>query len=397
MNISESRFDRIRKVINKAGLDGLFCRLSEHVLYFSGYWPHNHVGAVVVPAEGNPVLLLAEIEARFEFPRIPPSKNVEVITFPLESADVLRSPLDGLSAVLPGIFKKLSLEGKTIGIEESFEGTNIGIFQGEVKYPAKPTWEMLRKLFPTTKFVDGSSTLLELRSIKSEEEIEAIKLAIETAAFGFEAARNNVKPGMTETELASVIEGAIHSKGTGYKNVYQARGYAAVYTGARSALQWTHWANSTDRIIQEGDLIIIELGSFADGYWADLTRNIVVGEPTPKMKEVYKVTREAQRAAIDVVKPGVPISEMDKAARAVISKYGYDQYRTHGLGHGVGTAYHEGPPLHLTINRLLETGMVLTVEPGLYIEGMGGLRPEDMIVVRENGAEVLSKIVPSVL
>ncbi len=397
MRVSPERLARIQKNLQENGLDGLFIRLAEHVLYFTGYWPHGMVGAAVVPASGKPVLLLGEMEARLELDTFRPSDNVDVVTFPFESAEVMRGPNDAIAGVLPGVIKMLGLEGKTIGIEQGFEGCNVGIFQGEVKYPGGPTWEMLKRVLPNNHFRDATAVILKLRSIKSPEEIEAIKLAVETAGLGLAAARAAVRPGMKETELAAVVESAIHTQGTGYKGVTQARGYAAIYTGERSATQWSHYAYSSSRAIQDGDMVIIELGSFADGYWADLTRNIAVGKVNPKFYEMYQILCDSQKVAYDLARPGTPLSELVVAVRGYLAKYGYAENWPHGLGHGVGMAYHEGPPVHAANPQLIEAGMVLTIEPGLYIEGLGGVRPEDMIVVHEDHVEVLSDGIPRIL
>jgi Xaa-Pro aminopeptidase len=315
----------------------------------------------------------------------------------LESERFLRGPLDGFESVLTEVFRRLGVSQSIIGIEQSIEGCNVGMFQGEVKYPAYPTWQMLTKAIPRAHFVDGTNTILSLRMIKSQEEIDAIRLAVEIANFGLSAAREAVRPGMKETELASIVESAIHNHGTGFKNVYQARGYACIYTGARSALQWTHYAYSTEREIQPDDVIIIELGCFADGYWADLTRNLYVGQPTAKAKEIYDVALGAQQRAIDLAYPGVLIPTLEKAARDFMAHFGFDKYWQHGLGHGVGTSYHEGPPLHTALSKPLETGMVLTIEPGIYIEGLGGFRPEDMIVITDNAPDNISSFIPKAL
>ncbi|MGA2111620.1 MAG: Xaa-Pro peptidase family protein [Anaerolineales bacterium] len=394
MQISRDRTIRIQRALKQNDLDGLFCRLSEHVLYFTGYWPKGQVGAAVVPASGNPVLLVGEQEAKWELDRFPPSNNVEVVTFPFESKSELRGPNEAMAAVLPSVFKHLALEDKVIGVEQRVEVANVGIFQGEVKFPSQPTWDMLRATLPKVHLKDASQVIMGLRSVKGEEEIERIKLAIEVAAMGFAAAREALRPGMKEVELASVIESAIHSQGTGYKGVTQARGYACVCAGARSAQQWTHYAYSSARVIASGDVVIMELGAFADGYWSDLTRNLCVGEAPSKVREMYEVAWGAQRAAIDLAKPGTPIPALDRAARDYMTKRGYAEYWPHSLGHGVGMAYHEGPPLHMANNQPLEAGMVLTIEPGIYIEGVGGIRPEDIIVVRQEGAEVISDICP---
>jgi Xaa-Pro aminopeptidase len=397
MRISPEKLARVQKSLHDNGLDALFCRLSEHVLYLTGYWPHGNVGAAVLPASGNPVLLIGEMEAQLELSTFPPASQVDVVTFPYESSEILRGPNDVLAKALPAVFQKLGLDGKVIGIEQSFEGCNVGVFQGEVKYPSLPTWTMLKTTFPHNEFRDATSLILKLRQIKSPEEVDAIRLAIETAAFGLQAAREAVHPGMKETELAMVVESAIHSRGTGYKGIAQARGYAAVNTGEHSATQWSHYANSTERVIRDGDMVIIELGSFADGYWADLTRNIAVGKVDSKFYDLYQALCETQQAAYQAARPGIPLSDLVRAARATLEKYGFAEYWPHGLGHGVGFAYHEGPPVHIANPQPIEAGMVLTIEPGLYIPGLGGVRPEDMILVHEDHVEVLSDSIPRVL
>ncbi len=397
MRISPEKLIRVQKAIRESGLDALFCRLSEHVLYFTGYWPHGQIGAAVVPVNGNPVLLISDMEARLELDAFHPSDQVEVVTFPFESAEVMRGPNDCFAKALPSVFQKLGLESKVIGIEQTFEGCNVGIFQGEVKYPGLPTWEMLKAVFPRNQFRDATPLILKLRQVKSPEEVEAIRLAVETAAFGLQAAREAIHPGMKETDLATVIESAIHTQGTGYKGINQARGYAAVHAGNRSADQWAHYAYSSDRIIHEGEMVIIELGSFADGYWADLTRNIAVGKVDPKFTELYQALCETQKAAYTVARPGTPLSDLVRAARQTLENYGLARYWPHGLGHGVGFAYHEAPQVHIANPQPIEAGMVLTIEPGLYIHGLGGVRPEDMINVHEDHVEVLSEEIPRVL
>jgi Xaa-Pro aminopeptidase len=394
MFISPERRTRIQAELEENGLDALFCRLSEHVLYFTGYWPRNHVAAAVVPAQGNPVLLLSEQEALWELDNCPPNSEVELVTFAFESPTILRGVNDAMGDALLVVFKHLGLEEGRIGIEQNVEMANVGIFQGEIKYPADPTWKYINTLLPKTRLVDATKTIMKLRSIKSTEEIQAIKLAIEIAGMGFQAAFEGLKPGMTETELAAVVESAIHTKGTGYKGIKQARGYACVYSGARSANQWVHYAYSTEKVIQKDDMVIIELGCFADGYWADLTRNYCAGNANSRVRDLFKIAHDAQKAAFHKARAGVIIAEVVETAERYLDQHGCSHLWLHGLGHGVGTAYHEGPPLHKAYYEPLEVGMVLTLEPGIYVDGLGGFRPEDMILITEAKPELLSVKLP---
>jgi len=394
MNISEKKKARIVEKMKKADLDGMFLRISEDVLYFTGYWPQNHAGAAVVNAEGDTWLLIPELEVEHEFPSHSPSNDVMVRKFVLESGEKIHDLNCQLSKHLPYVFTELGLKEGRVGVEKSIEMVNFGVFQGEVKCPGEPTWNMLTETFPEIQFIDATAEIFELRSIKTTEEISAIQKAVTVACFGFEAARNVLKPGIKESELAAEIEYAIHTKGIGYEGIDQARGYAAVYSGTRSAYQNLHYAHSTARVIEENDPVIIELAAFADGYWSDLTRNLVPGEASAKIKDMFEVTLGAQRAAMNEIQDGVEIKVPYLAAADYFESHGYPRRWPHALGHGVGFAYHEGPPLHESIDGRLESGMVLTIEPGMYIEDVGGVRPEDMIVVTETGIEELSKFYP---
>jgi len=394
MQVSQQKRSRIQKALIENKLDALFCRISEHVLYFTGYLPHNHVGIAVVPAEGKPVLLIPELEAKNEFQIFPPSSDVEIVTFPLESGTELRGHNEAFTLALPSVFEQLGFKDKTIGIEKNFEMINTSVFQGEVKYPGQPTWDMLAKLLPGANFVDATGVLTKLRSIKSEEEIQAIKTACEIACLGFAAGRETLKPGMTEAELSAVIESAIQAKGTGYKGVAQARGYAFVYAGENSANQNLHYARYSNRAIEQDEVVIIELATIADGYWSDLTRNFCAGKPSQKYIDMFEAVLGAQKAALKVVRAGAPIPALHRASSDYFEKVGYPRYWPHALGHGVGHAYHEGPFLHEVNDSVIEAGMVLTIEPGLYIEGIAGFRPEDIVAVREDGYEMLSDFFP---
>jgi Xaa-Pro aminopeptidase len=397
MNVSVEKRTRIQKAMESGGFDALVVRISEHVLYFTGYWPQNHVGMAVVPASGKPVLLIPELEAKHEFGTFCPSEDVDVVTFQLESGVEPRGHNDAFATVLPEIVKKLGLAGKIIGIEESVEMINYGVFQGEVKYPGKPTWDLLAALIPGAQFRDASGMVLRLREVKSEEEINAIRIAVELSGFGIEAMREAFHPGMKETELGAIFEATVHTRGVGYKGVSQARGYASIYSGDRSPYQYLHYAHSSDRVIREGDMVIMELATFADGYWSDITRNIFAGTPPAKVQDMYEVVIGAQKAALAKLRAGVPAIELYNAASLYFEQHGYPKNWPHALGHGVGTAYHETPYLHLKNDQPVEDGMVLTIEPGQYIEGVAGIRPEDMVVVRKDGYEHLSEHIPQTL
>jgi Xaa-Pro aminopeptidase len=388
--IPQTKTDRIQKEMVKEGFDVLFSRLSVNVLFFTGHWSGNHAVAAIVPANGKPTLLVAETEYEDAAAHLDTSA-LDIETYAFESATELRGITDSMAAVsLPSIFRRMGVSDGVIGIEQSFEDGALGRLMGDFKFPAEPTWNVLRETFPQAELRDATALISRLRWVKTPEEIQAVKKAIDIASLGFSAAQAAAEPGMTEAEVSAVLEAEILTKGTGRNDARFSRGFPSVYSGPRSALQNTHWACSSGRVIQENEIIIMELGSVTDGYWCDLTRHACAGTPPAKAREVYDIALEAQRRGIEVAKPGVPIGEIDKACHAFIAEAGFDEYFPHASGHGVGFNYHEGPPVHRAFPALLEEGMLLCVEPGIYLPGQFGIRPEDIIAITRDGAELLS-------
>jgi Xaa-Pro aminopeptidase len=249
---------------------------------------------------------------------------------------------------------------------------------------------LLRKTFPKATLKDATGLISKLRWVKTPEEVAAVRQTVRIASMVFTAAQAAVKPGMTEAELTAILESEIISQGTGRNGATYSRGFASIYSGPRSAIQNAHWACSSGRVIEQNDIIIMELGVVTDGYWCDLTRHACAGIPPRKAQEIYKIALEAQRRGITVAKPGVPIGEIDKTCHAYIAEVGYGDQFPHASGHGVGFNYHEGPPNHQAFREPLEEGMLLCVEPGIYLPGEFGIRSEDIILITTDGAEIIS-------
>jgi Xaa-Pro aminopeptidase len=147
----------------------------------------------------------------------------------------------------------------------------------------------------------------------------------------------------------------------------------------------------TDRAINKGETIIIDMGLKLDGYCSDMTRTVVLGKPDQRTVKIIRLVRKAQRAALNIIKAGILVRDADRAARKVISGAGYGKNFGHGLGHGVGLAVHESPSLNRMRRNKLQAGMVVTVEPGIYLPGWGGVRLENMVVVEDNGCAILNQ------
>jgi len=372
------------------GLDVIFSRLSVNVLFLTGYWSGNHAVAAIMPATGKPVLLVAETEYE-NVAKEADKEMLDIQTYSFESLTELRGITDSMMTPLPAILKKTGAAGGIIGIEKSFEDGSLARLMGDFKYPSEPTWNALSKALPNAEFEDATGLISKLRMVKTDSEVAAIKKAVEIACMGFEAARQAVKPGMTEAELSGVLEAKILAQGTGRNGAGYSRGFSSIYSGPRSATQWVHWAHSTGRVIKENEIVIMELGSVTDGYWCDLTRHACAGKPPQKARDILKITQEAQQQGIAVARPGAVVGEIDKACHNYLEQKGFGpQYYHHPCGHGTGFNYHEGPPVHQACNIILEEGMVLCIEPGLYLPGEFGIRPEEMILITKTGAEIIS-------
>ncbi|MEW6065416.1 peptidase M24 [Desulforamulus profundi] len=228
----------------------------------------------------------------------------------------------------------------------------------------------------------GSGLVEELRMIKDEREISAIRRAMEIGDKAFAHILKYVKPGISERELALELEFFMRRQG--------ATGVAfetIMASGLRSALP--HGVAS-DRQLQFGDLLTMDFGAVYQGYNSDMTRTVVLGEPDEKQQEIYSIVLAAQLAGLAAVREGVTAREVDEAARQVITDRGYGEYFGHGTGHGVGLAIHERPRVAAKDETVLKAGMVVTVEPGIYLPGWGGVRIEDSVLVTGEGCEILT-------
>ena len=234
-----------------------------------------------------------------------------------------------------------------------------------------------------TSFRTTRGVVEKLRRVKDEHEIALMRTAAGIADSAFEATLLEVKPGMTERQIALLIETTMRKMGA------DAAAFESVAaTGPNSALPH---AQPTDRVWQPGDLLKMDFGARYRRYNSDITRTICAGKPTKKQREVYQTVLDAQIKAIDAIAPGKSGREIDAIARDYISSKGYAGNFGHGLGHGLGISVHDHPALSSMSDLILEPGMVITVEPGIYIEGWGGVRIEDDVLVTESGVDVLTQ------
>jgi Xaa-Pro aminopeptidase len=222
----------------------------------------------------------------------------------------------------------------------------------------------------------------ELRMVKTADELARIRRSVETNSRAFEQAMARVRPGMKEQDLAAELEYRMRRLGA-EKPSFE----TIVAGGARSALPH---AQPTAALLRAGDLVVVDMGAFQEGYASDMTRMLFLGRPGARVKRTYRAVLEAQLAAIDKVRAGVPCARVDAAARRVLKSYGLDRAFVHSTGHGLGLEIHEPPRIGKRDQSVLQEGMAITIEPGVYLEGFGGIRIEDTVVVTERGCEILT-------
>jgi len=246
-------------------------------------------------------------------------------------------------------------------------------------------WDKLNQDVGTATLVPVASLVEQLREQKDKDEIAAIREAVESAQRGFAVLRQSLLGEMTELQAAHDLEHAMRRFGA-----QRASFPPIVAVGERAALPH---ARPTGRRICESPFLLVDWGAESrTGYMSDLTRILATGKISSKLEKIYRVVLNAQRRGIEAIRPGVSCRDVDAVSRKVIEKAGYGRYFGHGLGHGVGLDIHEGPRLSPTSQDILKPGMVVTVEPGIYLPGWGGVRIEDDILVTRDGCEVLTSV-----
>lgn len=244
-------------------------------------------------------------------------------------------------------------------------------------------FEKVSALYPSVSFVSAEEKLRKLRMVKDEKELSTIREACALADYAIEVGCAEIQEGKTELDVLAAVEFALKKKG-----VTKMSFSTMVLTGANGASP--HGTPGLTKI-QKGDLVLFDLGVVIDGYCSDITRTVAFGEISDKQREIYNTVLKAQLAALEASKPGVTCAEVDLTARNIISEAGYGEYFPHRLGHGLGISVHEYPSLTETNSLPLEKGMVFTIEPGIYVPGVAGVRIEDDVVVTESGIEILTK------
>ena len=258
--------------------------------------------------------------------------------------------------------------------------TRVGF---EAEHTSVAAFEELQKQFAPIELVSTSHAIENLRLQKDDEELEIMRRAIQIADATFDYICGVLRPGISEIEVSYEIENHMKSlgaSGTSFESI--------VASGVRSSLP--HGVAS-EKILQAGEMITIDMGARYNGYCSDMTRTVCLGKPTSKQQKIYEIVWRAQRESASAFAPGVGCKAADKIARNVISEAGYKEFFGHGLGHGVGMDIHEQPRVSPLGKGRLQVGNVVSCEPGIYLPDWGGVRIEDLILITKSGGEILSK------
>jgi Xaa-Pro dipeptidase len=384
--VDRERVERAKRIMNEDGIDILLCKLPENVLYLTGYWPVIGASLAVFPADGEPTLIVPYSELDYAADGWVKDQR----TYRFINMQVTSDPTAETVKLLKEVWQKKGYGKAVVGYEGNFElvgGNNVA---AEARVVAPETLHALMAALPHAKWIDATDTLMKARIVKSKMEIEQLRITNEVACLGYEVAREMIRAGVHESEIAGAVEGRIYAKGVGYKNVKRARGYCFVMSGINSVNSWRPFCMSSSKRLVEGEPVLVELDAMTNGYFNDLTRTFFVGKPDVRAKEIFDIVQNSVNTVIDAVRPGVRAADLDGIARRVIEQAGYGECFNHRLGHGIGLQFHEPPNLHPASQDVLEKGMVFAIEPAIYIAGFGGVRLEENLVVTEYGCENLT-------
>ena len=369
-----AKLDRVRELMAERGLDALVVRAPDNVLYLTNFWGMKGYDACVFPRDDDSTLICLEAS----------EEDAEHTAWTDDL--LLFQGYDPLDPRPPGarvleFARAAATEYGTVGLELSL-GT-----QAADRMVGEPTTFTHEWFTAFGDVVDATPLLAEARALKTEQEIERMRLANEIAAAAMEHCKLIIEPGMSEAQIAAEWEGFAHGEGTGWKGkVDLALGFSLVWSGPGIKT----FTATTSRPVVEGEPTLFEIWVCADGYWCDHTKNLVLA----KLREDYVRLEEELMAvyaeAIAFCKPGAGLAELDRLVRAGIAAAGYPGQPSHPVCHGVGARAHEPPYAHQAGGGTIEEGMVLAIEPGVYWPGGGGLRVEDNFLVTANGAEKLS-------
>jgi Xaa-Pro aminopeptidase len=370
----EAKLARVRALMAEEELDALVVRAPDNVLYLTNFWGMKGYDACVFPREGEPALLCLEASAE-DAARTSWTDDVRYLRGYDET-----DPRPPLARTLD-LAGEASREYGRVGLELSL-GT-----QASDRMVGEPTTFTKAWFDAWPDAVDATPLLAAARAIKTDQELERMRLANEICAAAMEHVRAELRPGMKESEAAALWQGFVHAEGTGWRGrVDLALGFSLVWSGPGIRT----FTATGGRPVSADEPTLFEIWVCADGYWCDHTKLLCPGELRADYRELEAALLEVYARAIDHCRPGASLADLDRLIRDGLAAAGYAGQPSHPVAHGVGARAHEPPYAHQAGGGTVEERMVLAIEPGCYWEGGGGLRVEDNFLITADGAEKLS-------
>ena len=350
---------RLKEWLKETKMDCVLLNDPENIAYYSGFKsdPHERILALVVFPFTDPFLFTPSLEI----------KDAESSAWPFPVYGYLDNENPWLI-----LSKKIQ--------EKSNHPTRFAI---EKNFLTVERYEQLHYYFKNSQFLNVSEKIQEMKLIKDSDEIKRMVEAGKWADKALEIGFNSIKEGISEEDIVAEIEYQLKKQG-----IKEMSFETMVLTGDHAASP--HGVPGA-RKIKKNDMVLFDLGVVYDGYTSDVTRTAVFGKPSKEAEKIYSIVLKAHQAAIAAVKPGVTAGELDKIARDIITNEGYGEYFTHRLGHGLGSNVHEYPSIMKDSELVIQEGMCFSIEPGIYVPSVAGVRIEDCLYVTNNGCELFTK------
>jgi Xaa-Pro aminopeptidase len=350
---SEDKIKQVRAAMAASGADAIVLTHLPNIFYVCGFSGSNAILLVL----GDALHLFTDGRYTIQAHEEAPQSRIHIVRTPLTEAC--------------GGFLRSRLPRKRHSV--AFEASSLNV----------AGWARLKKAAAANIKWKPTSELVErIREVKTNEELDMMRRSAKLASDVIREAPDFVRPGVTELEVAAEIDYRMRRKGASGPSFE-----SIVASGARSALPH---ARPTEKRLQKNELVVLDLGAILRHYCSDLTRTVFLGHAPARIRRWYKAVQQAQEAAHDALRAGVAAGSVDRAARRLLNRHGLGRYFVHGTGHGLGIEIHEGPRVGRHQKQEIRAGNVVTLEPGIYVEGVGGIRLEDEVAVHERGTEVLT-------
>lgn len=371
MRVFSTRFDKARRILVSEEIDAILIMEPKNIYYLTGFYPHSFdVPSAVIISGDNEVTLTV---SRIELDRAAENSWVNDVRcyYPHSlKTDEENEKVDSVNDSISAIIEEKDLSESMIGVELSHLSVSA--------------FENLKKKMPKVGFKDISKNVWEMRMYKDVMEIENIQKAIEIAEKALRTAIEIISPGITEIQVAVEVESALRKAGS-----QRALFESVVVSGPKSAYPY---AIAGSKKIEENELVLIDIAASYNEYCADVARTIFTGSPHKKHKEIFEVVKQAHNNALQYAKPGVALRQLDLAARKVIKDKGYEPFFIHPIGHSIGLDQYEPPIISLNNTDNIREGLVLSLEPAIYIPEFGGIRIKETVLITEDGNQVLNKL-----